>query len=122
MRGEETQLLGVTEPDFTGLVCIPGTHSNGSGSTPAGRDPARPPSRGGGLDRRSVDRLRLDYARPRGLHRRGSPHVAHHVRQRKAVRRQPPARGACACQRNAFGSKTRRLRGRKRQTELTLVH
>jgi 2-dehydro-3-deoxygalactonokinase len=27
MRGEETQLLGVTEPDFTGLVCIPGTHS-----------------------------------------------------------------------------------------------
>ena len=27
MRGEETQLLGVTEPDLTGLVCIPGTHS-----------------------------------------------------------------------------------------------
>lgn len=27
MRGEETQLLGVTEADFTGLVCIPGTHS-----------------------------------------------------------------------------------------------
>lgn len=27
MRGEETQLLGMTEPDFTGLVCIPGTHS-----------------------------------------------------------------------------------------------
>jgi len=27
MRGEETQLLGVTEPDFTGVVCIPGTHS-----------------------------------------------------------------------------------------------
>lgn len=27
MRGEETQLLGATEPDFTGLVCIPGTHS-----------------------------------------------------------------------------------------------
>ncbi len=27
MRGEETQLLGVTEPDFTGMVCIPGTHS-----------------------------------------------------------------------------------------------
>lgn len=27
MRGEETQLLGVTEPDFTGIVCIPGTHS-----------------------------------------------------------------------------------------------
>jgi len=27
MRGEETQLLGVSEPDFTGLVCIPGTHS-----------------------------------------------------------------------------------------------
>jgi 2-dehydro-3-deoxygalactonokinase len=27
MRGEETQLLGVTEPHFTGLVCIPGTHS-----------------------------------------------------------------------------------------------
>lgn len=27
MRGEETQLLGVTEPEFTGLVCIPGTHS-----------------------------------------------------------------------------------------------
>jgi 2-dehydro-3-deoxygalactonokinase len=27
MRGEETQLLGVTERDFTGLVCIPGTHS-----------------------------------------------------------------------------------------------
>ena len=27
MRGEETQLFGVTEPDFTGLVCIPGTHS-----------------------------------------------------------------------------------------------
>jgi 2-dehydro-3-deoxygalactonokinase len=27
MRGEETQLLGMTEPDFTALVCIPGTHS-----------------------------------------------------------------------------------------------
>ena len=27
MRGEETQLLGMTEADFTGLVCIPGTHS-----------------------------------------------------------------------------------------------
>lgn len=27
MRGEETQLRGVTEPGFTGLVCIPGTHS-----------------------------------------------------------------------------------------------
>ncbi len=27
MRGEETQLLGGTESDFTGLVCIPGTHS-----------------------------------------------------------------------------------------------
>lgn len=27
MRGEETQLLGGTEPDFSGLVCIPGTHS-----------------------------------------------------------------------------------------------
>lgn len=27
MRGEETQLLGVTESAFTGLVCIPGTHS-----------------------------------------------------------------------------------------------
>ena len=27
MRGEETQLLGVSEPDFTGVVCIPGTHS-----------------------------------------------------------------------------------------------
>jgi 2-dehydro-3-deoxygalactonokinase len=27
MRGEETQLLGVTETDFSGLVCIPGTHS-----------------------------------------------------------------------------------------------
>lgn len=27
MRGEETQLLGGTEPDFTGLLCIPGTHS-----------------------------------------------------------------------------------------------
>ena len=27
MRGEETQLLGVTEADFTGPVCIPGTHS-----------------------------------------------------------------------------------------------
>jgi 2-dehydro-3-deoxygalactonokinase len=27
MRGEETQLLGMIEPDFTGLVCIPGTHS-----------------------------------------------------------------------------------------------
>jgi len=27
MRGEETQLLGVTDADFTGLVCIPGTHS-----------------------------------------------------------------------------------------------
>ena len=27
MRGEETQILGSIEPDFTGLVCIPGTHS-----------------------------------------------------------------------------------------------
>jgi 2-dehydro-3-deoxygalactonokinase len=27
MRGEETQLLGVTEPDYSGLACIPGTHS-----------------------------------------------------------------------------------------------
>ncbi|MGQ0685732.1 2-dehydro-3-deoxygalactonokinase [Bradyrhizobium sp.] len=27
MRGEETQLLGVTEAGFSGLVCIPGTHS-----------------------------------------------------------------------------------------------
>src|SRR5262249_54220513 len=27
MRGEETQLLGVTEADFSGLVCVPGTHS-----------------------------------------------------------------------------------------------
>jgi 2-dehydro-3-deoxygalactonokinase len=27
MRGEETQLLGVTESGFNGLVCIPGTHS-----------------------------------------------------------------------------------------------
>ena len=27
MRGEETQLLGVTELGYTGLVCIPGTHS-----------------------------------------------------------------------------------------------
>jgi 2-dehydro-3-deoxygalactonokinase len=27
MRGEETQLLGATGDDFTGLVCIPGTHS-----------------------------------------------------------------------------------------------
>ena len=27
MRGEETQLLGITEPGFTGLVCMPGTHS-----------------------------------------------------------------------------------------------
>jgi 2-dehydro-3-deoxygalactonokinase len=27
MRGEETQLLGVTDADFSGLVCIPGTHS-----------------------------------------------------------------------------------------------
>jgi 2-dehydro-3-deoxygalactonokinase len=27
MRGEETQLLGAIEPGFTGLVCIPGTHS-----------------------------------------------------------------------------------------------
>lgn len=27
MRGEETQLLGAIEPDFTGLVCVPGTHS-----------------------------------------------------------------------------------------------
>jgi 2-dehydro-3-deoxygalactonokinase len=27
LRGEETQLLGVIKPDFTGLVCIPGTHS-----------------------------------------------------------------------------------------------
>jgi 2-dehydro-3-deoxygalactonokinase len=27
MRGEETQLLGVTEASFTGVVCIPGTHS-----------------------------------------------------------------------------------------------
>ena len=35
MRGEETQLLGVTEPGFTGLVCIPGTTANGCGSRPA---------------------------------------------------------------------------------------
>jgi 2-dehydro-3-deoxygalactonokinase len=27
MRGEETQLLGMLDPGFTGLVCIPGTHS-----------------------------------------------------------------------------------------------
>jgi 2-dehydro-3-deoxygalactonokinase len=27
MRGEETQLLGILESGFTGLVCIPGTHS-----------------------------------------------------------------------------------------------
>ena len=27
MRGEETQLLGMIDPGFTGLVCIPGTHS-----------------------------------------------------------------------------------------------
>ena len=27
MRGEETQLLGVTDEAFSGLVCIPGTHS-----------------------------------------------------------------------------------------------
>ncbi|CCD87500.1 2-keto-3-deoxygalactonate kinase [Bradyrhizobium sp. ORS 285] len=27
MRGEETQLLGVTASDFSGIVCIPGTHS-----------------------------------------------------------------------------------------------
>ncbi len=27
MRGEETQLLGVLDPSFAGLVCIPGTHS-----------------------------------------------------------------------------------------------
>jgi 2-dehydro-3-deoxygalactonokinase len=27
MRGEETQLLGMLEAGFTGLVCIPGTHS-----------------------------------------------------------------------------------------------
>ena len=27
MRGEETQLLGVIDPGFSGLVCIPGTHS-----------------------------------------------------------------------------------------------
>jgi 2-dehydro-3-deoxygalactonokinase len=27
MRGEETQLLGVTEAGFTGLACMPGTHS-----------------------------------------------------------------------------------------------
>jgi 2-dehydro-3-deoxygalactonokinase len=27
MRGEETQLLGILDPGFTGLVCIPGTHS-----------------------------------------------------------------------------------------------
>ena len=27
MRGEETQLLGVLDPGFAGLVCIPGTHS-----------------------------------------------------------------------------------------------
>ena len=25
MRGEETQLLGVLDPGFSGLVCIPGT-------------------------------------------------------------------------------------------------
>lgn len=27
MRGEETQILGAIEPGFTGIVCIPGTHS-----------------------------------------------------------------------------------------------
>lgn len=27
MRGEETQILGSIEPGFSGLVCIPGTHS-----------------------------------------------------------------------------------------------
>ncbi|MBR1125956.1 2-dehydro-3-deoxygalactonokinase [Bradyrhizobium lablabi] len=27
MRGEETQLLGMIDPAFSGLVCIPGTHS-----------------------------------------------------------------------------------------------
>jgi 2-dehydro-3-deoxygalactonokinase len=27
MRGEETQILGAIERDFTGLICIPGTHS-----------------------------------------------------------------------------------------------
>ncbi|WP_343312829.1 2-dehydro-3-deoxygalactonokinase [Brucella sp. BE17] len=27
MRGEETQLLGAIDSDFSGLVCIPGTHS-----------------------------------------------------------------------------------------------
>jgi 2-dehydro-3-deoxygalactonokinase len=27
MRGEETQLLGTIDPAFSGLVCIPGTHS-----------------------------------------------------------------------------------------------
>ncbi len=27
MRGEETQLLGMVDPAFSGLVCIPGTHS-----------------------------------------------------------------------------------------------
>lgn len=27
MRGEETQILGAIEDDFSGLVCIPGTHS-----------------------------------------------------------------------------------------------
>ena len=27
MRGEETQILGSIEPNFSGLVCIPGTHS-----------------------------------------------------------------------------------------------
>jgi 2-dehydro-3-deoxygalactonokinase len=27
MRGEETQIIGALEQDFSGLVCIPGTHS-----------------------------------------------------------------------------------------------
>ena len=27
MRGEETQLLGAMPPDYSGLVCMPGTHS-----------------------------------------------------------------------------------------------
>ena len=27
MRGEETQLLGIVARDFSGLICIPGTHS-----------------------------------------------------------------------------------------------
>lgn len=27
MRGEETQLLGMLDPGFSGIVCIPGTHS-----------------------------------------------------------------------------------------------